>query len=40
MIPHISEAIHILTDGASFKVHGDTYEDVEWEDEENKNKNV
>lgn len=31
--PTIAEAVWELTDNASFKVNGDTYESVEWLDE-------
>jgi hypothetical protein len=34
MMPTIAEAVWELAKNASFKVHGDTYEDVEWEDTE------
>jgi 3-oxoacyl-[acyl-carrier-protein] synthase III len=30
MSPHISVAIWVLSNGASFKVNGDTYADLEW----------
>jgi hypothetical protein len=30
MSPHISTAIWMLSDGAAFKVNGDTYADLEW----------
>jgi hypothetical protein len=32
--PTIAEAVWYLTDNASFKVNGDTYESVEWLDKE------
>ena len=32
--PTIAEAVWELTDNASFKVNGDTYESVEWLDKE------
>jgi hypothetical protein len=34
MMPTIAEAVWELANNASFKVHGDTYEDIEWEDTE------
>jgi hypothetical protein len=33
MNPHISEAVLAILGSASFKVHGETYEDIEWLDE-------
>ena len=33
-MPTIAEAVWELANNASFKVHGDTYEDIEWEDTE------